>query len=80
MNNLYFVKLLPPIPLFIVINSTSNFFNSSTSKNPTSTPILNFGLAFPSFISSVLYFNFYREKHPLIKFSKNIFSIYIFKI
>ncbi|ACA54000.1 hypothetical protein CLK_0364 [Clostridium botulinum A3 str. Loch Maree] len=42
MNNLYSVKLLPPIPLFIVINSTSNFFNSSTSKDPNSTPILNF--------------------------------------
>ncbi len=42
MNNIYFVKLLPPIPLFIVINSTSNFFNSATPKNPNSTPILNF--------------------------------------
>ncbi len=80
MNNIYFVKLLPPIPLFIVINNTSNFFNLTTPKNPSSAPILIFQLAFSSFISSVLYFNFYKEKHPLIKFSKNIFSIYIFKI
>ncbi|BDB00847.1 hypothetical protein CBOS2020_09210 [Clostridium botulinum] len=42
MNNIYFVKLLLPIPPFIVINSTSNFFNSATPKNPNSTPILNF--------------------------------------
>lgn len=80
MNNIYFVKLLPPIPLFIVINNTSNFSNFTTPKNPSSTPILIFQLAFSSFISSVLYSNFYKEKHPLIKFSKNIFSIYIFKI